>query len=375
MKNYPIIVQKFGGSSVALPEKIKAVAGFIKSRLLDQQKICVVVSAMGSTTNDLLALAKKVAISPKNRELDMLISCGERSSMALLAMALLDQGVKAISLTGSQSGIMTDENHREAQIIEVRPNRIWQSFDNHDVVIIAGFQGVSFNKEVTTLKRGGSDTTAIALAKALNASSVEIYSDVPGVLSADPNIVKNALPIPTITFSHMTDMALYGAKVLSYDACLIAEEHQIPVVSGQTLDNNNYTKVDAISIHKKSKPVLGITHINNIVKINLDKDILKNFDRQILLIQQQQDNLMAYISNDFIDNLAISPIKISLGMITVHCYQNNNIPQVLVKIWPILFSIDCPLETLVISNRYIHIVIDSVRLKEVLHILHEELLF
>lgn len=186
--NFDIVVQKFGGSSLSTPEKVKDVAGFIKRRLQSAERICVVVSAMGHTTNELIRLAHAINKNPSKRELDMLISCGERSSMALMAMALHDQGITAISLTGSQSGIITDENHAGAEIKAIRPERVHQAFLEHQVVLIAGFQGMSRKKEITTLKRGGSDTTAVAMTAALNAQVCEIYTDVSGVMDIDPSV-------------------------------------------------------------------------------------------------------------------------------------------------------------------------------------------
>src|SRR5512137_119012 len=180
-----VVVQKFGGSSVADVEKVRAVAARVAAARRDGRGVCVVVSAMGKTTDELLALAKQVSPSPPRRELDMLLTAGERISMALLAMALEDQGVPAVSFTGSQAGILTDDRHASARIVEVRPVRVHEELDRGRVVIVAGFQGVSPRKEVTTLGRGGSDTTAVALAASLGADC-EIYSDVDGVYTADP---------------------------------------------------------------------------------------------------------------------------------------------------------------------------------------------
>src|SRR3989338_3126022 len=174
----PIIVQKYGGSSLATPAHIRQVAELIAQRLKTGVQLCVVVSAMGKNTNELLALAHEISKNPIRRELDMLLSCGERASMALLAMALHELGVPSMSLTGSQSGIITDNIHSGAHIIEVRPSRVQEGLTQGKVVIIAGFQGVSQSKKITTLCRGGSDTTAVAMAAALDAETCEIYSDV-----------------------------------------------------------------------------------------------------------------------------------------------------------------------------------------------------
>ena len=181
-----IVVQKYGGSSVADTGKLKQVAALIKQRRDEGFRLCVVVSAMGQTTNELLAKANDVSTTLPRRELDMLLSCGERASMALLAMALDDLGVPSISFTGSQSGIITNDQHSNARILEVRPYRVQDELEKDKVVIIAGYQGVSYKKEITTLGRGGSDTTAVAMAAALDAHACEIYSDVSGVFSADP---------------------------------------------------------------------------------------------------------------------------------------------------------------------------------------------
>jgi aspartate kinase len=209
-----IVVQKFGGSSVAEVEKIRQVALKVKARRDEGFELVVVVSAMGDTTDELLALAKKISPDPPRRELDMLLTCGERISMALLSMALHEIGVPAISFTGSQSGIITNDTHSQARIVEVRPYRIQEELAKGKVVIVAGYQGVSPRREVTTLGRGGSDTTAVALAAALGADC-EIYSDVDGVFSADPRVVADARKLPELSYEEMQALACAGAQVLN----------------------------------------------------------------------------------------------------------------------------------------------------------------
>lgn len=265
-----IVVKKFGGSSVSTAEKIRNVAGFIKATLKPREKYLVVVSAMGKTTNELLGLAKEVAKDPCKREQDMLLSCGERTSMALLAMALKDIGIKSQSLTGSQSGIITDNIHGGANIETIKPVRVLQSFEEHDVVIIAGFQGVSHEKEVTTLRRGGSDTTAVAMAKALNASACEIYTDVPGIMTADPNLFKEAVMLPVVTFDDASSMALYGAKVLAYDAALLAKENDVPLKIAATLSLEGGTEVVACAFtNPLRRPVKAITHHADLCRVQI----------------------------------------------------------------------------------------------------------
>ena len=205
------IVQKYGGSSVADVDKIRAVAALIKARQDQGTRVCVVVSAMGKTTDQLLHMAGQMAKHPPRRELDMLLTTGERASAALLAMALHDIGVDAISFTGSQAGIITNATHAGARVLEVRPYRVQDELDKGTVVVIAGFQGVSYAKEITTLGRGGSDTTAVALAAALDADC-EIYSDVDGVWTSDPRVVPEATRIEALTHEEMQELAAAGAK-------------------------------------------------------------------------------------------------------------------------------------------------------------------
>jgi aspartate kinase len=206
-----VVVQKYGGSSVADLGRIRAVAARIAATRADGAGVVAVVSAMGNTTNELLALAHQVAARPDRRELDMLVSVGERISVALLAMALREVGVPAVSLTGSQSGIVTDERHADARVVEVRPDRIERELAAGNVVVVAGFQGVSREREVTTLGRGGSDTTAVVLAAALKADWCEICSDVDGVWSSDPRVVTDAAKIDAMGLDEALELARGGA--------------------------------------------------------------------------------------------------------------------------------------------------------------------
>ena len=212
----PLVVQKYGGSSVADADRIRRVA----ARIVDTRKagndVVVVVSAMGDTTDELLELAEQVSPLPPGRELDMLLTAGERISMALLAMAIASLGLEARSFTGSQAGVITDSVHGKARIIDVTPGRIRGALDDGAVAIVAGFQGVSQDtKDITTLGRGGSDTTAVALAAALSAEVCEIYTDVDGVYTADPRLVPTARKLDRISYEEMLEMAACGANMLS----------------------------------------------------------------------------------------------------------------------------------------------------------------
>jgi aspartate kinase len=225
-----LVVQKYGGSSVADADCIKRVA----KRIVDTKKagndVVVVVSAMGDTTDELIDLAQRVSPLPAGRELDMLLTAGERISMALLAMAIANLGYEARSFTGSQAGVITDSVHGKARIIDVTPGRIQGALDTGAIAIVAGFQGVSQDtKDVTTLGRGGSDTTAVALAAALGAEVCEIYTDVDGVYSADPRLVPTARRLPSITYEEMLEMAACGAKVLHLRCVEYARRYDIPV--------------------------------------------------------------------------------------------------------------------------------------------------
>ena len=230
-----VIVQKYGGSSVADVEKIQRVAERVAASRAKGSQVCVVVSAMGDTTDELLDLAQKVSGgNPHRRELDMLLTAGERISMALLGMALHARGVEAVSFTGSQSGIITDGAHTNARILEVRPVRIHEALEKGKVVIVAGYQGVSREKEITTLGRGGSDTTAVALAAALDADVCEICSDVDGVYTADPRIVSGTRRLAELSHEEMQELALAGAKVLNAQAVEFARDRGITIHARST---------------------------------------------------------------------------------------------------------------------------------------------
>jgi aspartate kinase len=230
----PIVVQKYGGSSVADVTRIQQVADRVMRTRRQGHDLVVVVSAMGDTTDDLLRLAKQVSHNPDRRELDMLLTAGERISMALLSMAIRELGGDAISFTGSQSGIMTNDRHVDARIVEVRPFRVQDELARGRIVVIAGYQGVSYRREVTTLGRGGSDTTAVAMAAALGAEYCEICSDVDGVYTADPRVVPAATRIGTLSYEETQELAECGAKVLNAQAVEFAKEQGIAIYARAT---------------------------------------------------------------------------------------------------------------------------------------------
>src|SRR5215813_12949299 len=229
-----VVVQKYGGSSVADVTRMKKVAERVMKTRAEGHDVVVVVSAMGDTTDELLSLAKQVSPNPDRRELDMLLTAGERIAMALLSMAIRELGGDAISFTGSQSGIITNDRHVDARIIEVRPFRVQDELARGKIVVIAGYQGVSYRREVTTLGRGGSDTTAVAMAAALGAEYCEICSDVDGVYSADPRVVPQSRRIGTLSYEETQEMAESGAKVLNAQAVEFAKERGIAIYARAT---------------------------------------------------------------------------------------------------------------------------------------------
>ncbi|HZQ83712.1 MAG TPA: aspartate kinase [Acidimicrobiales bacterium] len=224
-----LVVQKFGGTSVADPDRMRAVADHIARTRKQGAQVAVVVSAMGKETDDLLHLATQVSKTRPGREMDMLITAGERKSVALLCMALADLGVAAASFTGSQAGIITDTAHQNAKILEVRADRLRTALDEGKVPVVGGAQGVSTDRDVTFLGRGGSDTTAVALAAALRADACEIYTDVSGVFTADPRIVPNARKLPHLSFEEMLEISATGGRVLALRSVEFARNHDVPL--------------------------------------------------------------------------------------------------------------------------------------------------
>jgi aspartate kinase len=223
------LVMKFGGASLSHVSQFDTVASLILKKREEFAHVVIVVSAMGETTNSFIELAKSVNSSPPQRELDMLLSAGERISMSLLAMAIAKKGDEAVSFTGSQSGIITSSEHSEAKIIEIKPHRILNSLEQNKIVIVAGFQGVSRSGEITTLGRGGSDTTAVALAVALRAEKVEFYKDVPGFFSEDPKVNAEASHLPTLSYDEAIEIVAKGAKILHQRSLALAKLNQVPL--------------------------------------------------------------------------------------------------------------------------------------------------
>jgi len=249
------IVQKYGGACLSTPERVRAVAQALAQLHSTGHRVVVIVSAMGKTTDDLVKLAYQISPHPNRRELDMLLTTGERISMALMSMALSDLGVPAISFTGSQAGVLTDDSHSAARIVDVRPVRVREELERNRVVVLAGFQGVNPNtKEITTLGRGGSDTTAVAMAAALKATRCEIIKEVDGVCTADPRLVAESRPLRKLDLASLGEMCFWGAKVLHFRSVELARSQNVPLcikMWGQNIESTQITnEVSGMEIGK-----------------------------------------------------------------------------------------------------------------------------
>lgn len=262
-----IIVQKYGGSSVANIERIKKVAEKIVERAKERNRVVVVVSAMGKATDELIKMAAKITSSPDERELDMLISTGEQVSIALLTMAIHSLGWDAISFTGMQAGIVTNAVHTRAKVTAVNHKKIKSALEKGKIIIVAGFQGINANGDITTLGRGGSDTTAIALAAQLEADGCEIYTDVDGVYTADPRIVRTARRIPVISYDEMAEMASLGARVMHYRAIDLARNYKVKILVKSSFVSGEGTLIMEVDPMLERVIVRGVTQEINVGKI------------------------------------------------------------------------------------------------------------
>ena len=283
-----IVVQKYGGMCLETPEKLRAVAQSIAKLHQQGIRVVVIVSAMGKTTDELVKLAYQVSPHPARRELDMLLTTGERISMALMSMALVDLGVPAISFTGSQAGVMTDESHSQARITDVRPIRVREELERGRVVVLAGFQGVNpKNKEITTLGRGGSDTTAVAMAAALRAERCEIIKEVDGVCTADPRVVSGSRPISKLAFPSLAEMCFWGAKVLHFRCVELAHSQKVPLVIKRWGSDQESTQiVDKVEGMEEGK-VLSVNSLARVEHVEVEAaDLNQAFEKFALHLKQ-----------------------------------------------------------------------------------------
>jgi aspartate kinase len=287
----PVIVLKFGGTSLADRERIRHVASLVISKKSSGHSVVVVVSARAKQTDSFIEDARSFTANPSPREMDMLLSSGERTSASLLAIALNAMGCPAVALTGSQAGIITDDNHTNARIIEIRPYRVLAALERGATVVVGGFQGVSFNKEVTTLGRGGSDVTAVALASALTASVCEIYSDVNGVYSADPNLVKAARRLDELSYQEMQEMGEAGARVLHPGSVEFAKLKSTIIHAKSTLEPEGAGSVIA-NLEGRIKPrVVGVASEEKVVLLQVEEEDERGRNLRSLLDLFRQENL------------------------------------------------------------------------------------
>ncbi|MCA9515302.1 MAG: aspartate kinase [Myxococcales bacterium] len=267
----PIVVQKYGGSSLATLEKVAAVADRVAATVAAGYRVVAVVSAMGKTTDGLLTQAKELSQNPAPRELDMLMSVGERISTALLAIALEERGHRAVSFTGSQSGIITTARHNRARIVEVRPWRLLDELDAGKIIVVAGYQGVSYGREITTLGRGGTDTTAVALAAALGAEHCEICSDVDGVYTADPRLAPDATRLPELSHGEMVALARSGSKVLNQDCVEYASRMGVAIYAKSTFGpRDDAGTVVRLNPAPTPRPVTALAHRKRVLELRLE---------------------------------------------------------------------------------------------------------
>lgn len=284
------IVQKYGGACLETPEKLRAVAQSLAHLHTKGHKVVVIVSAMGKTTDELIKLAYQISPHPNRRELDMLLTTGERISMSLMSMALADLGVPAISFTGSQAGVMTDGSFSNARIVDVRPIRVREELERGRVVVLAGFQGVDpQSKEITTLGRGGSDTTAVAMAAALKAERCEIIKEVDGVCSADPRVVKESKPLRHLDLSSLGEMCFWGAKVLHFRSVELARSQNVPLCIKMWGSHEEATRITNEVNHMEIGRVLSVNSHGRVEHIEIEAQTLNQaFEKFALHLKQHK---------------------------------------------------------------------------------------
>ena len=265
-----LIVKKFGGSSVATPDKMRAIVQRVLKGKKPEDKIVIVVSAMGDTTDDLVALAKQITSKAYGREMDMLLTTGEQVSIALMAMAFQEAGQKAVSFTGAQAGIKTSDAFNKGRILALKPARIMKALEQDNIVVVAGFQGITGHGDITTLGRGGSDTTAVAIAGAIHADVCEIYTDVDGVYTSDPRVVPNARKIDQITYGEMLEMAKLGAGVMQPRAVEMGSRFGVPIYVRSTFSEDEGTMIqEDCSMEVKQYLIRGVASDKNVAKITV----------------------------------------------------------------------------------------------------------
>jgi len=388
-----IIVQKYGGKSVANIKRIRDVAEMVVERHIAGEGLVVVVSAMADTTDQLLEYAHSISPNPSERELDMLLTAGERISMALLSMAICDLGHSAISFTGSQSGIITDDIHNRARIVEIRASRIIDEIQRGRIVIVAGFQGVSGQKEVTTLGRGGSDTTAIALSCALGADSCEIYSDVDGIYSADPKICSDAIHISEIDYDTLFDLTFFGAKVVHHRAVELARKFNIPILLASSINRGKFTMVKSKAMEGAIFSAVSIQPEILWVSLKIQEKKLKLFWDEFDKIRTSIRNPSIYIDNGYANIIfwtlpansdevkqvlkKFDEIEIEfdeLAIVAISGLKLAESPEAIADVIDIMRKHSIKFRFIGTTNMSIFIILDRKEAKKTMDIIHRELI-
>lgn len=392
MQPQNIVVQKYGGATLATPEKIKQVAQRISETSRSGKKLIVVVSAMGSTTNSLIELAHQVSALPEPREMDMLLSVGERISMALMSMALQDLNCPAISFTGSQAGVFTTNSPMNAQIIDVKAFRVEQALKEGKVVILAGFQGVCpVTKEITTLGRGGSDTSAVAMATAFQAERCEILKDVSGVYTADPKIIPHARPLAQLNFEQMREMTFWGAKVLHSRSVDLAQSKNVSLYIGPAGKMKEGTMISDKNSYEKSQPLAVNSHASLLEisvpqshtteayeylahtlteqKLNMGQILFSKTDPQATIFYMTgPQELLSSIRKINLKKIALSPKE--LASVTLTCSGTTR-PELFGEIVQKMTSLSIPMESIQVSGFSVSLILEQKFREKCVQALHE----
>lgn len=386
-----LIVQKYGGSSVATTELILNVAKRVKKQVELGNKLVVVVSAQGKTTDNLLNLAKSINTNPSKREIDMLISTGEQQSSALLAITLGKIGIEAISLTGEQAGIFASNSYGNAKILSINTKRIEKELEEGKVVVIAGFQGINENNDITTLGRGGSDTTAVSIAAAIKADKCEIYSDVDGIYTADPRIVEKAIKLEQISYEEMLELSSMGAKVLHNRAVEVAKNNNVTLMSGssfndvegtyvkniESIDTNNikgitgYRNIDVVTLENFEDNVSKLYEI--LEKNNITTDMIHFINKSVIFsIKKNDRNDVEKLINVNFKNAKVKIFEDYAKLSIVGLGLMSN-PKVIAEIFKTLEENKVKVYFVNTSELKISMVIDKDCLDRITNLLHERL--
>jgi len=386
-----LIVQKYGGSSVATTELILNVAKRVKKKVEEGNELVVIVSAQGKTTDNLLNLAKSINTNPSKREIDMLISTGEQQSSALLAITLEKIGVDAISLTGEQAGIFASNSHGNAKILSINTKRIGKELEYGKVVVIAGFQGINENGDISTLGRGGSDTTAVSVAAAIKADKCEIYSDVDGIYTADPRIVESAVKLEQISYDEMLELASMGAKVLHNRAVEVAKNNNVTLMSGssfndvegtyvkhiESIDTNNikgitgYRNIDVVTLENFEDNVSKLYEI--LGKNNITTDMIHFINKSVIFsIKKNDRNDVEHLINQNFKNAKIKIFEdyAKLSIVGLGLMSNS---KVIAEVFKTLEENKVKVYFVNTSELKISMVIDKDNLDRITNLLHERL--